>query len=1039
MKDDNRKNKGRTQGGRAEAGSRVTETIETESEIVQNTEDRFHTIFDLVNDAIFIHDADTGAILDVNQRMCEMYGVTREEAVRLEAADASSGEPPYTAEEAHNWLRKALSDGPQLFEWHARHKTGRLFWVEVNIKRATIDGKDCLLVTTRDITERKNAQFALKESESRYRELFETLPDGFASVGMDGGIGVTNPAFRSMVGYTEDELCCMTYQDLTPAKWHAYEKSIVREQVFKKGYSDVYEKEYVRKDGAVFPIEIRAYMLRERNGESVRMWGFVRDITTRKQAEGLLQEYEEAVEGSQDMIATVDRDYRYCLANAAFLRYRGMSREQVIGRSVAQIVGTDLFEQVIKGNLDKCFRGEAVQYKMLNAYPGLGERDLLVSYFPIVGTHGIDRVTTVIRDVTEQRLAEAALKQSEEKYRQIFENAVEGMFQTTPEGRYISVNPALATMCGFDSPEEMIGTITDIEKQQYVYPEGRAFLKSLCDAQGFAKGFETQFYRKDGGKVWVSINARAVKGADGKTAYFEGSFEDITPRKRAEETLKESEETLRALINATRETLLLIDGSGRVLVANEIASQRLGMTVQDLIGTPLCDHFPPDVAVQRSEVFGRVAATGESVHFTDTREGRVYETYSYPVFSVGGKVSRIAVFAHDVTQRVQAEKEKMRLESQLRQSQKMEAIGTLAGGIAHDFNNILTAIIGYGSLLRMGMENDPRRQYADHILASSEKAATLTQSLLAFSRKQAIELKPRKINEIIRQSEKLLRRLLTEDIEFFVTYANSDMTIEADVTQMDQVLMNLAANARDAMPRGGRFTIETKSFHLDDDFIQVQGFGEPGDYCLITVTDTGMGMNQETLTKVFEPFFTTKDIGKGTGLGLSIVYGIIKQHNGYITVSSEPDSGTRFDVYLPIVKKQAVQKKQPQGHVKGGNETILVAEDNNEVRTLAKEVLTGKGYTVVEAKDGSDAVRLFMEHKDEIALLLLDVVMPGKNGKEAYEEIRRLRPNVKVLFTSGYTGDIVFAKGVHNEEINYIAKPLVPNELQRKVREVLDK
>ena len=1021
------------------ADSQINEAQAAEAGPGRQGEDHFRTIFDLVNDAIFIHDVETGQILDVNQRMCEMYGLTREEALKLTADQSSSGVPPYTAEEAYNWLRKATTGAPQLFEWHAKHKDGHLFWVEVNIRKAAIGGKDKLLVTVRDISERKKAEAALKESEKRYGILFETIRDGFVSARMDGSIIEANPAFQSMVGYTAEELCRMTYEDITPSKWHSFEREIIEEQVLKRDYSDFYEKEYVRRDGTIFPVEIRVHLLRNEAGEPEKMWGFARDITARKEAEGLLQEYEKAVEGSQDMIATVDRDYRYCLANTAFVKYRGMSTEQVIGRTVREIVGDDLFENLIRERLDECFLGKVVRYEMKRSFPRIGERDLLISYFPIQDFGEVDRVVEIIRDITGQRSAEAALKESEEKYRNIFENAVEGIFQTMPGGRYISANPALAKMLGYDSSREMIEAITDIEEQQYVNPEDRRRFLELLDKQGVARGLETQVYRKNGDKVWISLNARAVRGPEGETAYYEGTCEDISLRKRVEETLKESEETLRILINATQETLLLIDGEGTVVVANEIAAERLGTTVENIIGTCLYDSFPPDLALRRREAFEKAALMAESIYFTDMRAGRVYETYAYPVLAADGKVSRIAIFAHDITQRAQAEKEKEQLESRLRQSQKLEALGTMAGGIAHDFNNILTTIIGYGGLLRMDLQNEVARQYADQILASSQKAAVLTQSLLAFSRKQALDLKPRKINEIMGEAENLLKMLITEDIRLRVNRADPDVTVEADLTQMAQVLMNLATNARDAMPGGGTITIDTKIVHFDDDFIHEQGFGKEGDYALISVADTGMGMDDETRRKIFEPFFTTKEVGKGTGLGLSIVYGIINQHDGYVTVSSEKGKGTRFDMYLPIVSMPAVEKTVAEAEVKGGGETILLAEDNDDVRRLAAQVLSDKGYRVIAAVDGDDAVRRFMEHKDEIDLLLLDVVMPGKNGKEAYDEIGKSRPGIRVLFTSGYTRDIVLTKGVANEEINYISKPLVPNDLLRKVRETLDR
>jgi signal transduction histidine kinase/CheY-like chemotaxis protein len=392
----------------------------------------------------------------------------------------------------------------------------------------------------------------------------------------------------------------------------------------------------------------------------------------------------------------------------------------------------------------------------------------------------------------------------------------------------------------------------------------------------------------------------------------------------------------------------------------------------------------------------------------------------------------------DITERKQSEQEKLRLESQLFQSQKMEAIGTLAGGIAHDFNNILTALMGYGTLLQMGLDNDsPLRTYVDQMLSSSVKAAQLTQSLLAFSRQQPITLKPVKLNNIIKTTEKLLKRLLTEDITLKTNLTIDDTTIMGDATQIDQILFNLATNARDAMPKGGMLAIETKRVRVDREFKDFHGYGEPGMYTLISISDTGIGMDEATKEHIFDPFFTTKDVGKGTGLGLSTVYGIVKQHNGYIIVDSRLNAGTTFHVYLPAVTGAIEEEKPVASELKGGEETILVAEDSEAVRVLMRTILTKYGYTVIEAIDGEDAIDKFDKHRN-VDLLIVDSVMPKKNGREVYDEITKAHPHVKILFTSGYTRDVVLDKGIEEKEFDFISKPLSPDNLLRKVRAVLD-
>ena len=384
--------------------------------------------------------------------------------------------------------------------------------------------------------------------------------------------------------------------------------------------------------------------------------------------------------------------------------------------------------------------------------------------------------------------------------------------------------------------------------------------------------------------------------------------------------------------------------------------------------------------------------------------------------------------------------EKKSLHAQLLHSQKMEAVGTLAGGIAHDFNNILTAIIGYGNVMRMKLKDtDPHREYLDHILAAAERAAGLTHSLLAFSRKQIINPQPVALNEIITRVQKLLARLIGEDIELRIDLCNPGPTILADSGQLEQLLMNLATNARDAMPSGGCFTLATELANIDEQYTSHHGYGEAGEYAVVSVSDTGMGMDEQIRARIFEPFFTTKETGKGTGLGLSIVYGIVKAQKGYINCYSEPGKGTTFKIYLPLIHGQAgIGDAAEIRHPQGGRETILVAEDNEEVRKLTVNILGEFGYTVIEALDGDDAVKKFMENRGAVNLLLFDIIMPHKNGKDAFDEIRKIRPDIKAIFTSGYTADIVRQRGFLDEGLTLLTKPLSPRDLLTKIREVLD-
>ncbi|MFA5354016.1 MAG: ATP-binding protein, partial [Thermodesulfovibrionales bacterium] len=386
--------------------------------------------------------------------------------------------------------------------------------------------------------------------------------------------------------------------------------------------------------------------------------------------------------------------------------------------------------------------------------------------------------------------------------------------------------------------------------------------------------------------------------------------------------------------------------------------------------------------------------------------------------------------------------ERKRLEEELIQAQKLESLGTLAGGVAHDFNNIVNVINGFASLMRLEMDKDnPFCLYLDKIISAAERATHVTRQLLLFSRKHESEMRRLNINDIILNTEKLLVRFLPEDIRLRFIPSNKELMVMADIAQIDQLLMNLATNARDAMPAGGHMIISTSMTEIDDEFIRGRGFGEPGKYALLSVADTGTGMDEHTKKRAFDPFFTTKTTG--TGLGLPVVYGIVRAHKGYIDLSSEPGQGSTFRIYIPLTEKGAEEqadagRKTGQTMPQGNAETVLMAEDDPETRMLFSVVLEKLGYRVITAEDGADAVKKFLADRDAVNVLLLDVVMPNMNGREAYEEIRKIRPDIKAIFMSGYRGS--FEKPLKiPEECDFLSKPVSPNDLAAKIREVLDR
>lgn len=505
---------------------------------------------------------------------------------------------------------------------------------------------------------------------------------------------------------------------------------------------------------------------------------------------------------------------------------------------------------------------------------------------------------------------------------------------------------------------------------------------------------------------------------------------------------RKAEEFIRNILRNIDEGFVVIDRDYRIVAANNAYCEHVKASCESIQG-----RFCYEVSHRLREPcfltgeecpVRHTFETGEpcrAVHEHRNSKGEPVhiETKSYPLRDESGEVVLVIEIVIDVTER-------KKLESQLLHAQKMESIGTLAGGIAHDFNNILTAIIGCGKLLNMKLgDASSLSTYVSQILVSASKAATLTQGLLAFSRKQSIEPRPADLGTIIRNVEGLLLRLIGEEVELRVSVGEDDLTVLADGNQMEQVLMNLATNARDAMPTGGILTISTGRVRIDEQFVKAHGYGRGGEYALVSVADTGVGMDEKTRERIFEPFFTTKDAGRGTGLGLSIAYGIIKQHSGYINVCSEPGKGASFNIYLPAAESET-RKADAAAHipVQGGAETILIAEDEAGVRRTTRAVLEEFGYSIIEAADGEDAMLKFMESKDKVQLLLLDLVMPKKGGREVYDELKALRPDIKAIFTSGYTEAVMHERGYLEAGVTFIPKPVLPEDLLKIVREALD-
>jgi PAS domain S-box-containing protein len=605
------------------------------------------------------------------------------------------------------------------------------------------------------------------------------------------------------------------------------------------------------------------------------------------------------------------------------------------------------------------------------------------------------------------------------------------------DGTLLLMNPAGLSMIQADSFEQVNGTSI----YPLILPEHLEAFKKLTENvfQGTTGNLAFELVGLKGRRLWVDTHVVPLRDDNDEIVALLGITRNIAEHRQIEEVLKKERDFTATVLDTVGAIVLVLDREGRIVRFNRACEEVSGYTYEEVRGRFVWDFLiPPEQVSGVKNVFKNLTSgmfPNKYDNYWVAKDGqrKLIAWSNTALLGEDGSVEYVVPTGIDISER-------KRLEDQLRQSQKMESIGTLAGGIAHDFNNILTAIIGYGNLLQMKMrDDDPLLHNVEQILASANRAANLTLGLLAYSRKQILNPQPVNLNEVIRKVERLLVRLIGEDVELKTILDDHAMMALADAGQIEQVLMNLATNARDAMPDGGYLYIETRLVDLNEEAVQARDLRKPGAYAEIAVTDSGAGMDEKLRERIFEPFFTTKESGKGTGLGLAMAYGIIKQHNGSIEVESEIGRGSTFRIHLPLIKAEAGDAPMTEAPlIEGGTETILVAEDDETVRNLTCSMLQQFGYTVILAADGEEAVNKFMANRDQVRMLLLDVIMPKKNGKEVYDKIRIFNPDVKALFLSGYTADIIHRKGLLDQGLNCILKPVQINELLKKIRMVLD-
>lgn len=742
------------------------------------------------------------------------------------------------------------------------------------------------------------------------------------------------------------------------------------------------------------------------------------------------------IDNSGTSIFIKDCDGRYLLVNRKWEEVTGLNRDSILGKTDTELFPAESARQFRKNDLRVIETGSVLVIEECLATPA-GQRYFISSKFPMINDNGaIAGLCTVITEITDRKQMEVALKRSEAMQRKLLYNIGDVIVIIDRKGINRYQSPNIEKMFGWN-PKDIVGTSIWDRVHHDDLKNTKRFVKTFIDKPNAVRTIECRYLCKDGSYKWIEFTGSNLL-EDPDVQGILGNFHDIMERKQAEQRLRDSEERFKALHNASFGGIGIHD-KGIILDCNQGLAEMTGYSLDELIGMNGLlliaekdrDHIMQKILSGYEKPYEAFGLRKNGTEFPMRLEAR---NIPYK-----GKTVRTVEF-RDMTEIKRAEEERKKLEAQLAQAQKMESVGRLAGGVAHDYNNVTSVILGYTELaLKKVAPSDPLHADLSEIHRAAKRSAEITGQLLAFARKQTIAPKIYDLNKIVEHMFKMLRHLIGEDIHITWIPQNGLWSVMIDPTQMEQVLANLCVNARDAIAGVGEITIETRMVTLDEAFCADQTDFNPGQYVLLKVSDNGHGMTNETLAHIFEPFFTTKDVTKGTGLGLATIYGIVKQNNGYINVSSKPEKGTSFEIYLPrhIGEAEEILMESEAEISPGNGERVLLVEDEPSIRQMCQMFLKTLRYKVLCAETPEEALRLAGEDHCDIDLLITDVVMPGMNGGDLAKALHAIHPEIKTLFMSGYTADVITNRGVLEEEVQFIQKPFSIKDFSAKIRETL--
>jgi len=1007
----------------------VTELKQTEEALIES-EERFRGIVERSFDAIGVVNLE-GKLIYVSPAGERISGYSAEELL-------GSSFRKHTVE----------SDIPKLFQAFTKglkggitegllvkfiKKDGSIVDVETNIAPIFKDGKVVgVQALYRDITKLKRVEEELKKSEERFRGIVERSFNAISVVNLEGQLIYASPAVERITGYSPEELKGKPFQNYfvesdIPKAVQAFTK------VIKGGTTEGVQLKMIKKDGSTIYIESNSSPILK-DGKVVGIQGIYRDITKLKQAEEALKESEQRfrgiVERSFDAIVAVNLEKQFIYVSPAVERITGYSPQELLGNAFQNyFVKSDIpkaiqaFTKLIKGSI-----AEGIQLKMIKKDGAI--IDIEANGSPILTDGKVVGLQAIYRDITKLKKAEKALKESEERFRGIVERSFDTIVVVNLEGHVIYASPAVERTMGY-SPEELMGKhFQDYVIESDIPKAVKSFTNTI--KKGIIESVKLKMIKKDGSIIDIESNSSPIL-KNGKMVGIQGIFRDVTKQNRAEMELRKSEEKYRILIENANDAIFIAQ-DGVIKFPNPKAKDILGYSEKELAQIPFTDPIHPE---DRDMILDR--------HRKRLAGEEVPSTYSFRIINKTGEelwmqINTVLInwegrpatlnFLRDITQL-------RKMEARFQNAQRMESLGTLAGGIAHDFNNLLMGIQGNASLMLLNKDSGhPDYERLKNIERYIQNGADLTRQLLGFARGGKYEVKPTDINELIKTSSQMFGRTKKE-IKIHGKYQKDLWTVEVDQGQIEQVLLNLYVNAWQAMPGGGELYLETQNVLLDKGHVEPFQI-QPGKYVKLSITDVGVGMDEAVRQRIFEPFFTTKDMGRGIGLGLASAYGIIKNHGGFINVYSEKGEGTTFTIYLPASGKEVVNEKRLSEDILRGTETVLLVDDEEMIIDVGEELLMELGYTVLIARSGKETIKLFKKKKDQVDLIILDMIMPDMGGRDVYDRLKQISPHIKVLLSSGYSingqAQAILDRGCNG----FIQKPFNIEQLSRKVREILD-